>query len=236
MVIKDYFDRIYVINLPERTDRRRRIVRELDRAGLPLERGKVEIFPAVRPSSAAGFPNIGHRGCFLTHCNILKRAEAEGLRNVLIIEDDLSISPRFAAEAADLVKILETTAWGFTYFGHVERVEGSNPAALRSHVGPLLTTHFVAVHGSIFARFVAFMELVQQRPAGHPGGGPMPIDGAYSTFRRQNPDVLTLLASPNLGWQRSSRSDLSPKWFDRIPGLRQAVAATRRAKLWWQGR
>jgi hypothetical protein len=236
MVLKDYFDRICVINLPERTDRRRVIVRELDRAGLHLQRGKVEIFPAIRPVRAAGFPNIGHRGCFLSHYHILRRAQAEGLNRVLIMEDDLSISPRFAAEAASLVRILETTAWGFAYFGHMERVEDSNPAVLRPHVGHLLATHFVAVHGSVFARLVAFMDLVQQRPVGHPDGGPMPIDGAYSTFRQQNPDVLTLLAAPNLGSQRSSRSDLSPKWFDRVPVLRQAVAATRRAKWWWQSR
>ena len=64
-------------------------------------------------------------------------------------------------------------------------------------------------------RPVLFMEELQQRPPGHPDGGPMHIDGAYSTFRVQNPDVVTLIASPNLGWQRSSRSDVTPNWWAR---------------------
>jgi hypothetical protein len=58
----------------------------------------------------------------------------------------------------------------------------------------------------------------------------MHLDGAYSTFRHQNPDVVTLIASPNLGWQRSSPSNISPRWFDRVPGLRQLAGAAKTTK------
>jgi hypothetical protein len=236
MVIKDHFDRICVINLPERTDRRHGIERELKKVGIPLEHGKVEIFPAIRPSSAAGFPNIGHRGCFLSHYNVVKQARKDGLRNVLIMEDDLAISPRFASEAAALVRQLEASGWGFVYFGNIEKTEPRQPVSLRPHVGDLETTHFLGINGTIFDSLLGFMEVLQRRPPGHPAGGPMPIDGAYSTFRRQHPGVLTLIAHPNLGWQRSSRSDLSPNWLDRSPAARPILGAMRSLKVWLNGR
>ena len=236
MDMKNYFARIYVINLPERTDRRVAVVRELEKARLPLEPGKVELFPAIRPSTAAGFANIGYRGCFLSHFNVLKRANEDGLRNVLIMEDDLVISPKFLTDAATLVGQLQATDWGFVYFGHVEKVGGNGRTKLRVHVGPLLTTHFLGINASLFEKLLTFLKFLQQRPAGHPDGGPMSPDGAYSTFRRQNPDVTTLIAVPNLGWQGSSRSDLCPRWFDRVFAIRQAAGTARRLQGCWKGR
>ena len=99
-----------------------------------------------------------------------------------------------------------------------------------------MTTHFYAVNGRIFDRLLRFLEELQRRPPGHPDGGPMHLDGAYSTFRDQNPDVVTLIASPNLGWQRTSRSDITPKWWHRVPGLRPlavaAITSKTRLKRW----
>jgi len=93
-----------------------------------------------------------------------------------------------------------------------------------------MTAHFYAVNGRILDRLLRFLEELQHRPLGHPDGGPMHLDGAYSTFRAQNPDVVTLIASPNLGWQRSSRSDISPKWFDNVPGLSPLAGAAKTTK------
>ena len=228
--ITDYFQRVYAVNLPERKDRRQLIVKELEEAGMPLTPHKVEIFPAIRPDEAGGFPSIGARGCFYSHVAILKQAKHQGLSNILIVEDDLEISPKFRTDQAVIVEQLCQQDWDFVYFGHVEEVEQKSPFAVVPFSKGLMTTHFYAVNARIFARLVRFMEELQQRPPGHPDGGPMQIDGAYSTFRDQNPDVITLIASPNLGRQRSSRSDISPKLWDRVPGLRQLAGAVRTSK------
>ena len=59
----------------------------------------------------------------------------------------------------------------------------------------------------------------------------MHVDGAYSLFRAQNPEMLTLIATPSMGGQRSSRSDIYPnKWYDRIPGLMGIAGALRTLK------
>ncbi|MBW3586846.1 MAG: glycosyltransferase family 25 protein [Cyanobacteria bacterium 0813] len=231
--ITDYFQGVYAVNLPERKDRRQLIVKELEEAGMPLMPHKVEIFPAIRPDEAGGFPSIGARGCFSSHVAILKQAKQQGLSNILIVEDDLEISPKLRAHQAVIVEQLCQQDWDFVYFGHVEEVENKSPVALVPFSEGVMTTHFYAVNGRIFGRLLRFLEEVQQRPPGHPDGGPMHIDGAYSTFRSQNPDVVTLIASPNLGWQRSSRSDIYPNaWFDRVPGIWQLAGAARTTKTW----
>ena len=228
--ITDYFQGVYAVNLPERKDRRQLIVKELEEAGISLMPHKVEIFAAIRPDEAGGFPSIGARGCFYSHVAILKQAKHKGLSNILIVEDDLEISAKFRTDQAAILEKLCQQDWDFVYFGHVEEVEQKSPVALVPFSEGMRTTHFYAVNGRIFDRLLRFLEELQHRPPGHPDGGPMHIDGAYSTFRVQNPDVVTLIASPNLGWQRSSRSDISPKWFDRVPGLSRLAGAAKTTK------
>lgn len=227
----NFFDRTYVVNLPERKDRRRMMIRELDKAGMPLTPNKTEIFAAIKPDDAGNFPSIGARGCFLSHLTILKQAKEDRLANVLILEDDLTISEQFRADREVLVEQLHQTDWDFVYFGHHEKTEGgTSPATLQPYSEPIMMTHFYGVNGKLFDRLLSFLEELQQRPGGHPDGGPMHLDGAYSTFRAQNPDVITLIASPSLGWQRPSRSNIHPKWFEQVFVLKQLSDVARVAK------
>lgn len=238
MVFTDYFDRCYVINLAERKDRRSQMARELVRAGMPFQPGKVEIFPAIRPASSAPFPSVGAHGCFMSHLGILREAKALGLRNVLVMEDDLTIDARLPALAEQLLEQLRGTTWDFVFFGHVLELPETplEAARLEAYAGPIVTAHFYAVNGRIIDRLLTFFDAVLQRPPGHPDGGPMHLDGAYSTFRQQNPDVVTLVAVPSLGWQRSSRSDIYPnRWYDRWPLVRNWVALARHIRVWLRG-
>ncbi len=231
MKLIDFFERVYAINLPSRKDRHRMIVQELKKAGMPPKPNKVEIFPAIRPNDAGDFPSIGARGCFESHLTILKQAQADRLTNVLIVEDDLKISEQFRSEQAVLLDRLCRTDWDFVYFGHIEPVAKTGGVTLEPFSGPLRTTHFYAVNGKILDRLVWFLEEVKRRPPGHPDGGPMHIDGAYSTLRSQNPDIVTLIASPNLGSQQSSRSDIaSNAWFDRLPVFMEMASLARTGK------
>jgi hypothetical protein len=87
-----------------------------------------------------------------------------------------------------------------------------------------MTAHFYAVNGRCLPKLVAFLETVIARPPGHPDGGPMHVDGAYGTFRKQNPGILTLVASPSLGSQR----DISPSKLDQMPWVRTLIELLRR--------
>lgn len=221
--LSDYFDCTYIINLPERKDRRKAITGELQRVGMPLSDGKVELFPAVKPKEKLGFPNIGARGCFLSHYRILTDALQRKLRNVLIVEDDLMILPVLKSSLDQVLAKLVGTDWGIVYLGHIEPVSESGPPQFLPFTDPVITSHFYAVNGPVIPRLLDYLTLVQQREPGDPLGGPMHLDGALTMFRQANPDVLTLIAQPNLGKQRPSRSNINCPWYERIPVVQQAA-------------
>ena len=80
--LSNYFERVVIINLPERTDRRRRMERQLEAAGIDPQRPPVEFFAGIRPAEAGGWPSIGSRGGFLSHDTVLRQAKERGLRNI----------------------------------------------------------------------------------------------------------------------------------------------------------
>lgn len=225
--LAEYFGCTYVINLPERKDRRKAITSELATAGMSLSPGKVEIFPAVKPSERLGFPSIGARGCFLSHYQILISALERRLSNVLIIEDDLLLSSRLQPDLDSILAALDEQEWGIVYLGHIEDVETSGRLTFLPVHHPIVTSHFYAVNGPIIPRLIDYLAAVQQREEGDPLGGPMHLDGALTMFRQANPDVLTLIAQPNLGTQRPSRSNINCRWYERLPVVQQAADISR---------
>lgn len=227
----DHFPRAFVINLPDRADRRADVTRELASVDMPLGPGQVELFAGIRPTSAGEFPSAGVRGCYLSHLGVLRAALEQGASSVLVFEDDVTFSPLLRERAGDLVRGLREREWDFFYLGHVLRLEGvATSSWLAEWSGSVLLAHAYAVHGRVLPRLVAFLEAALTRPVGSLEGGPMFPDGAFTFFRAANPDVRTLVASPSLASQRSSRSDITPRWFDRVPALREASAAARWAR------
>jgi hypothetical protein len=86
----------------------------------------------------------------------------------------------------------------------------------------------VTFQGEAIAAAVRYLEAILARPAGDPDGGPMHVDGAYNWFRRANPQFKTVLAIPELGFQRASRTDIHDlRWYDKTPLIRNAVAGLR---------
>jgi glycosyl transferase family 25 len=223
MSIFDVFERIYLINLPERTDRLREALAELGQAGLARDDARLRIFAGVRPADAGNFPSRGAHGCHLSHLSIIREVIRDGLQNVLIIEDDIALHPECMLKQPTLAGRLAQGDWDFAYPGHNEnlRLEPGAAAHWQTTQAPLVCAHFYALHRRVLQALESYLTHCMQRPAGHPDGGPMHIDGAYSMFRSRQPDVVTLISAPSLGGQRSSRSDIYPnRWFDRMPVLR----------------
>ena len=236
MNLCDYFSMTRIVNLPERRDRRREIVKELAANDMQPGSGGVEFFNAIRPEDAAGFPSQGVRGCFLSHLEILKEAAALDVEAALMVEDDLAISPMLPKVLDEVIATLRAEEWGIVYLGYTDsdKIHMETDKKLVGYTAPVGCTHFYAVHKRIIPRLIAFLEQVQSREPGDPNGGPMHYDGALTTFRAQNPDVLTLLAYPCLGFQRSSRSDIYKRWYERIPILRQASDSARIIRTWFR--
>ena len=181
------FDHIYIINLPRRTDRRRAISRDLRRCGILLPSDRIEFFPAIRPAEPGDFPTVGARGCFLSHLSVLRKALAEGQQRIVVMEDDLALHREFSELIGDHCGALQEQRWDIAYLGHVlPTQEGGSPFFQASCA--IIQSHFVAFNRTILPRLINFLETVLARPGGHPDGGPMHVDAAYSTFRLRRRD------------------------------------------------
>jgi hypothetical protein len=218
--INTFFGQVHVINLRSRPDRRAEMQTQLGHIGLSFESHRLRLFEANKPLDKAGFPTLGARGCFMSHLAVLHLALKDNAKSVLILEDDLNFCEGFRSKFDALAQALQALDWGMFY--GVYRLEDPivPTGAVLTRVDPqqpIVTTAFVAVNGHHIAALVSHLDAMLQRAPGDPQGGPMHIDGAYHWFRQSHPEVSTWLATPPLGFQRSSRTDVHAlRWFDRI--------------------
>jgi GR25 family glycosyltransferase involved in LPS biosynthesis len=135
--LDSFFDRIYVISLPTRPDRRTGIVRALARHGSR----RVEFFEAVDGSRVVSqeperwrnrmmtdeldpLPYAeGQIGCLLSHYAVHRSARQAGLRSYLVLEDDAVLRPaagkRFRQAMAQLPGDWDALYLGYNrYFVH----------------------------------------------------------------------------------------------------------------------
>jgi glycosyl transferase, family 25 len=221
------FERILVVNLASRTDRRAETERELSRIG----EKRAAFFEAIRPDGAGKFRNAGEQGCFLSHLTILKNCI--GSRNALVMEDDVS----FASDIGTRIRLLDKLPdnWDMLYLGHSQlpakkTVWSGDGLVQVGASSEFIGMHCYAVNGGAIRKLAEFIELVLSRDKGDPNGGPMPVDGAINTARRYL-NLTTFAIVPPLAYQRSSRTDIGKKrWFDEMPILREAANLSRKIK------
>lgn len=231
MSITNLFDAAFVINLPERIDRRRMILKELVGQGIKEDDPWLNIFPAISPKKPGGFPSIGCRGCFLSHLQVFREIQKAGYPTALIMEDDLLIHPRFSEWTDQIQKQLKQTSWDIAYLGHPLRIQGNMKPEFQEYSLGIQMAHFYAITQEVASRLAEFFEAILKREPGHPDGGPMHCDGAISSFRKRNPDVRTIVSVPTLGKQRPSRTDIHQlKWFDRMPLIKNTFNSLRQFK------
>lgn len=225
----EYFDRIHIINLRSRADRREDLLEQF--SAMKFSAANVQWFDAIKPDEKGPFQSIGARGCFLSHLEVLKAAEQEGVERLLILEDDAGFPTNFSVRMAQLIHTLDADPWDMFYGGGRVDDRSRLPlgVALVEADCPIGCTHFVAVHRRAIPRLRAYLEAQITRPAGDPAGGPMPVDGSYFWARREL-NLRTLIANPDACFQRSSRSDITPRPWDRFSGLRGIAAALRKLK------
>jgi hypothetical protein len=226
------FDQVRIINLVDRPDRREEMSDQMKRlGGMPAN---AAFFDAQRPSDAGGFPGLGARGCFESHLAILRSARAASAQSLLILEDDFDFTRSGLQRAEAVSSALSKSDWSFFYGAHRLPAEGmSGLAAVPGRVR-IETTSCVATRGPALPALIGFLEGILTRPAGSPDYGPMHVDGAYSVFRRLNPQFATFAAFPPLGHQRSSHSDITPgdMPLDRWKAKSILVRSLRRTYNW----
>lgn len=231
----DYLGHVYIINLPERTDRRAETRQELRAIGIDPNDPRVQFFEATRPDEKGDFPTIGARGCFLSQLRLLKHARDQGHERVWILEDDVHFNARWSAVEESLVEQLRAQPeWWFAYLGHGEKSGGdarAAPPVLRRSDSGMQCLHCIGVQRAAFQPLIDFLEACLSRPLGHPEGGPMHVDGAYHHLIAGTSQALTLVCHPGMATQRPSRTDIHELGLlDRLPVAREAMWLLRRSK------
>jgi glycosyl transferase family 25 len=235
----DYFDRVAIIHLPQRTDRFRSLKSELASVGLDIHSSKVAIPEPPIPQDPNGFPSRGVYGNFLSHLGIIEAAYRDGLETVLILEDDAIFSKAFRRNQSKMAGYLVGNPWDQVFIGHsVADKLPDTPSGLVRFRGSFFWAHCYAVHRRIMPRMIEYMKGTIARPTGSALGGKMYIDGAYSLFRKQHPDIICLLSSPRLSIQKGSASSLNdPPWYSGNTIVNASTITLRRVRdeLWRWG-
>lgn len=204
------FDRIRIINLPSRSDRRAEMLRELRRVGLEGD-PRVQFVDGVLVGDKAPWRAPGEKGVFLAQLGIIRDAAGAG-ESVLILEDDVDFTPA-------------ASRWGrspdcdIAYGGYMP----ADPDDLQST--DIIGAHCIGFSARAVQALAPFLTDLQSHES------PPPIDGAYVWFRRQSEGYRTEFAEPVVAVQRPSRSDITPAHsFDEVVWLRTPMRAVRRLK------
>jgi GR25 family glycosyltransferase involved in LPS biosynthesis len=193
-----------------------------------------------------GFPSNQVYGNFLSHLEILKTARDQNAQAVLILEDDaiFTKSLRNPKTQKKLVENLAQKEWDMAFLGHPadKKFYGNNLGLLETKE-EFKWAHCYAVSAHGLPALIKFLEESMERPRGHPLGGKMYIDGAFSLYRRLNASAITLAHYPTLSIQRGSPSGIAKaSWYDSNNYLSQTLSIIRRIRdgIWrhtgWLGK
>ena len=188
-------EHVVYINLDKRTDRRAEVERELAVFG-----DRVHRFSAVE------IPEYGALGCSRSHIGVLKMAQANGWKNVLVVEDDFmwkkGVNRGFHVLSALLKQEYDVIMLGGTFAKY-------DPATFR--VSRACTTVAYLVNAPYYATLLANFE---------EGAGKLAVQYIKPLFAI---DVYWLSLQPRDNWfivvpglvsQRPSYSDVENKHTD----------------------
>ncbi len=171
-----YFDKIFIINLDERTDRWNDIVNEFEKMGISPE--KYERFSAIKPK----FEDLPkewynklvspHRfipqyiqatiGCKMSQYEVIKIAKNRGYKNVLICEDDICFT-QSKEETWNILKeaikeLPSDNEWNMFYFSgnHIKSPEACGKKYLYLKKANL-AAHEYCVNSNIFDYIIETM-------------------------------------------------------------------------------
>lgn len=230
-MIFNHFDRIRVVSLPHRKDRRSEMLAQFARVGLHDD-ARIEFFDALSFPDPGPFLRRGSHGNFKSRIPLLREAGDAG-ESILIFEDDCDF------RVPQILEYELPAEWDIFYGGYTAS-EPEDPADSQ-----IIGSHFMGFSPRAAKAAAEYLAAYLEpnfppdpRAASEPGFDPAikpPIDGAFVWFRRSRPDLVTVFA--DLGYQRSSRTDVgAKKWFDRIIGVRDLAGLARRIARRLRGR
>lgn len=238
MTFEEYFEKIYVINLPSRPDRLVSIRQEMMALRVSVETPKFSVPVAPILNEPGGFPTKGVKGNFLSHLANIEDAYDNGFERILVLEDDAIFRTTLynVDYQAAVLEAVDAYEWSMWFPGHYLKSHPSDaPRLVYPTTQGFKWAHCYALNRRGIKALRDYLRLVYDRPPGHPEGGKMYIDGAFTHFRRQFTDHICLVSNPVLSIQKSSDTNLGTRQdashSGTVNGLRN-LARLAKDELW----
>lgn len=236
-----HFDKTFVINLKTATEKMSIMNKHLNEIGVQNR----ERFEAIRGSEVTdadlkrwGYnttidqlynrmpgDNLRYKqasvGCFLSHLFAIKKAKAEGLKAVLILEDDAAFpQTRRAKEMFDQsMKQLSSTNWNMLCLGYVHDHAPSRHSQNLDRIESGYNGHAYAVNHTYYDRLIHELENMILDPSRRL----LAVDMAYSQLIEKR-KCEAYAMRPLIGFQRDGlKSDITGVVNNRWPKIIQAT-------------
>ncbi|KAJ8924786.1 hypothetical protein NQ315_000939 [Exocentrus adspersus] len=136
------FDKIFMINLRRRPERRKRMLDCFDELGLEVTTleavdGKnlnetflegIQFMPEFKDPYHKRPMTLGEIGCFMSHFNIWNEIVSNEYETTLVLEDDIRFEPFFRLKVTNLMSELERMPeWDLVYLGRKRLQENDEP-------------------------------------------------------------------------------------------------------------
>lgn len=203
MLMNNFFDKIYCINLDRRTDRWDEVSKLFNKHNIVVERhsafdGKKELtLPYPSSSELAGA---------ISHRDVILKAKELGLKNVLIFEDDVEMVED-VNNVFNGIKDFIPNDWDMLYFGgnHVGGLIQVNQyffKCLRTYA-----LHMYAVNEKCYDLIIKYLS--DKIKWSLEGKQPLKPSVAADYFIGDLHQILnTYTIKPHLGWQKEGYSDI----------------------------
>jgi len=219
MILNDFFDGIYCVNLDHRNDKWEDCKKDFDAIGCNLERfSAINGFEAGIPpqmpnpnfeiAGLRGFSPMrpGQVGCLLSHLGIIRLAISQGMKNVMIVEDDVAFDVEKFPEQCDFLNEIPVN-WDMIYFGGNHQIDPTPCVNLDTMVESktvsgttcTFTTHCLAIN--LQSPMLNDMVFMIQQVA-------LPVDVCYAAFHAAN-HVFT--STQKITWQKETFSDIEQR-------------------------
>ena len=218
MKLTDFFEKVYILNLPYKADRKARLTAELSEYEL-VDFEHVEWVRSVSgdmcPAPAYFKGGNGAWGCLQTHSRIVQDATMDHVSSCLILEDDVHFHPQSEMLIERFLGAIPSD-WDQLYLGgqhlHEPEETGIAPVVLRGK--NINRTHAYGLHNRVYQRFLQ-----------HIHHAPDYIDGDPRHFDHQL----------GVAHQRNDWNVYCPSWW--IAGQSEGpsnISGRMNAEMWWQ--
>lgn len=195
-MINSFFDKIYCVNLDQRTDKWEVCSKIFSDEGLVVER-----FSAVdgKQLPARGRLLPGELGCSASHANILRDMIKNNYSKILVLEDDVEFVKHVQAVFMEKHESIPDD-WDMLYLGgnHIE-----DPVKLNGWISRIRKTYTTSHYGIKLAMAKKIVDHIEKSP--------VQVDVLYTQFQRTS---NCYVFNPAIAWQRACVSDIHNVFVD----------------------